>query len=63
MVDLTDLDAGVEGGKQTSYIAGVNWHLNNYTRVQANYSISDVDGGVNDGEQIKAFGLRFQVDW
>ncbi|MDG1996813.1 MAG: porin [Emcibacteraceae bacterium] len=63
MIDLTDLDAGVVGGKQTSYVAGVNWHLNNYTRVMANYSISDIDGGVNDGQQIKTFGLRFQVDW
>ncbi|MDG1708470.1 MAG: porin [Emcibacteraceae bacterium] len=63
MIDLTDTDAGVIGGKQTSYIAGVNWHLNNYTRVMANYSKSEIDGGANDGESIDAFGLRFQVDW
>tara|TARA_R110002096_G_scaffold309403_2_gene503936 strand:+ start:36280 stop:37464 length:1185 start_codon:yes stop_codon:yes gene_type:complete len=63
VIDLTDTDAGVLGGKQTSYIVGVNWHLNNYARVMANYSKSDIDGGVNDGEDISTFGLRFQVDW
>jgi phosphate-selective porin OprO and OprP len=63
VIDLTDRDAAVIGGKQTSYIAGVNWYLNNYTKVAANYSKSEIDGGVNDGESIDTFGLRFQVDW
>ncbi|MBL4601371.1 MAG: hypothetical protein JKY84_01365 [Emcibacteraceae bacterium] len=63
VIDLSDTAAAVIGGKQTSYIIGVNWHLNNYARVMANYSRSDVKGGVNDGEDINAFGLRFQVDW
>lgn len=63
MIDLNDMDASITGGKQTSYIVGVNWHLNNYTRVMANYSKSDIDGGINDGESIDTFGLRFQVDW
>lgn len=63
IVDLTDTNVGIIGGKQTSYIFGVNWHLNNYTRVMANYSKSDIDGGANDGEEIDSFGLRFQADW
>lgn len=63
VIDLTDTDASVIGGKQTSYIAGLNWHLNSYSRVMANYSKSDIDGGVYDGESINTFGLRFQVDW
>lgn len=63
VIDLTDTSAAVIGGKQTSCIIGVNWHLNNYSRVMANYSKSEIDGGVNDGESIDAFGLRFQVDW
>lgn len=63
VIDLTDTAASVLGGKQTSYIVGVNWHLNNYSRVMANYSKTDVDGGTYDGEDISAFGLRFQVDW
>ena len=63
VLDLTDTGAGVFGGKQTSFVLGVNWHLNNYSRAMANFSKSDVDGGVNDGESINTFGLRFQVDW
>lgn len=63
VIDLTDAAAGIFGGKQTSYIFGANWYLNNYSRVMANYSRSDIDGGANDGENIDTFGLRFQVDW
>lgn len=63
VIDLTDTTVGIIGGKQTSYIFGVNWLLNNYSRVMANYSRSDIDGGSNDGENIDTVGLRFQVDW
>lgn len=63
VIDLSDEDAMVIGGKQTSYIVGLNWYLNKYSRVVANYAKSDIDGGANDGESIDTFGLRFQVDW
>ncbi len=63
VIDLTDTVAAVIGGKQTTYVAGVNWHLNNYSRVMMNYSNSDINGGAYDGQKIKAFGMRFQVDW
>ena len=63
ITDLTDTNAGIIGGKQTTYLFGVNWHLNNYVRIQANYSISDIEGGINNGESINAFGVRFQTHW
>lgn len=63
VIDLTDTAANVIGGKQTSYIAGVNWHLNNYSRVMANYSKSEIVGGAFDNESIDTFGVRLQVDW
>jgi phosphate-selective porin OprO and OprP len=63
VIDLTDTKALVFGGKQTTYIFGVNWHLNNYSRVMANYSRSDIDGGANNGQEVDSFGLRFQIDW
>jgi phosphate-selective porin OprO/OprP len=63
VIDLTDKVADVFGGKQTSYIVGMNWYLNNYTRVMANYSNSKIDGGNNNGQNINTFGLRFQIDW
>ncbi|MDC0111787.1 porin [Emcibacteraceae bacterium] len=63
VIDLTDKVADVFGGKQTSYIVGMNWYLNNYIRVMANYSNSKIDGGNNNGQNINTFGLRFQIDW
>jgi len=60
-IDLTD--GSVDGGEQDTYIIGVNWHLNNYTRIMSNYSHSDVEGGPMAGYDIDTFGLRFQVDW
>lgn len=62
--DTIDLsDNPVMGGTQDSYIFGVNWHLNNYMRLMANYNISDIEGGVDDGAKIKGLGVRAQVDW
>ena len=62
-IDLTDADVAIDGGKQDSFMVGVNWHLNDYTRVMANYSNADIEGGDDDGENIDTWGLRFQVDW
>jgi len=60
-IDLTD--GTVDGGEQDTYIIGVNWHMNNYTRIMSNYSHSDIEGGSYDGYDIDTFGLRLQVDW
>ncbi|WP_417317392.1 OprO/OprP family phosphate-selective porin [Emcibacter sp.] len=62
-IDLSDDDLAILGGKQETFIVGVNWHLNDYARFMANYSSSDIEGGSDDGENIDAWGLRFQVDW
>ena len=62
-IDLTDADVAIDGGKQDTFIVGVNWHLNDYARMMANFSTSDIEGGDDDGENIDAWGLRFQVDW
>lgn len=63
VVDLNDTNSGVMGGKQTGYQFGVNWHLNNFVRIQANYVKNHIDGGLNDGEKIDVFGVRFQTHW
>jgi DNA topoisomerase-1 len=60
-IDLTD--DGVFGGKQDTYLVGVNWHLNSHVRFMANYNVSDIEGGPYEGADINAFGLRAQVDW
>ncbi|MEX1059458.1 MAG: porin [Methyloceanibacter sp.] len=61
-------------GEQKTWLIGVNWYINDYTRFQFNYNESDIDGGPlllangtsanrNDGANIKGFGMRAQVDW
>jgi len=62
-IELNDTDGAVLGGKQDTMIFGVNWHLNNYTRLMANYSLSDVTNDPLGVTDVNAFGLRFQVDW
>jgi len=69
--DLMDLsDAGVAGGAQKTAIVGVNYYLNPYMRIMANYSHAKITGATNVGandllgnNKVNAFGLRAQVDW
>lgn len=62
-IELNDTTAGIAGGKQDTFILGVNWHINNYVRFMANYSHSDVENDPTGVTDVNAFGLRFQVDW
>jgi phosphate-selective porin OprO/OprP len=61
-------------GEQSTWQVGVNWYLNDYTRLFFNYGESDIGGGPlllasgasansNDGTNIKGFGVRAHVDW
>ncbi|ODR97881.1 hypothetical protein AUC68_10085 [Methyloceanibacter methanicus] len=50
-------------GEQVTWLLGVNWHLNDYTRLMLNVNQSEIDGGVNDGAEITGVGMRAQVDW
>jgi phosphate-selective porin OprO and OprP len=61
-------------GEQSTWQVGVNWYLNDYTRIFFNYGESDIGGGPlllasgasangNDGANIKGFGTRVHVDW
>lgn len=76
-LDLTDVNpenmgplTPGTGGEQDAIIAGVNWHLNDYVKLMANYSHVEIKDseqnyevtGVTDNE-INAFQLRAQVDW
>jgi phosphate-selective porin OprO/OprP len=73
VLDLSDEAVTIvtctECGNQNTWLIGVNWWLNDYTRVTFNYNQSSIDGGflnganVNDGAKIKGFGARAQVDW
>ncbi len=54
-LNLNDEDAGVMGGEQSYFIAGINWHLNNYTRLMFNYARVDVDAPVDVDELDEGF--------
>lgn len=63
--DTIDLsEGGCEAcGEQNTWLIGLNWHLNDYTRLMLNVNQSEIEGGVNDGADITGVGLRAQVDW
>jgi phosphate-selective porin OprO and OprP len=62
-------------GNQGTWLIGVNWWFNDYTRLALNVTQSEITGGnplnaastgganKNDGATIKGFGMRAQVDW
>lgn len=56
-------------GNQNTWLLGVNWWLNDYTRVTFNLNQSTITGGflnganADDGAKIRGFGARAQVDW
>jgi phosphate-selective porin OprO/OprP len=50
-------------GEQNTWLLGVNWYLNDYTRLMLNLSQSEIKGGDDNGADIKGVGMRAQVDW
>jgi phosphate-selective porin OprO/OprP len=52
-------------GEQKTWLIGVNWYLNDYTRLMLNYAESDISGRFDyaDGAKIRGLGMRAQVDW
>ena len=77
VVDLTDVNPESmgpltpgTGGEQESIIAGVNWHLNKYVKLMANYAHTEIEDSEQNFEitgstdnEIDSFQLRAQVDW
>ena len=67
VLDLTDEASAIPGclacGEQTTWLIGLNWYLNDYTRLMLNVNQSEIEGGVNDGATISGVGMRAQLDW
>jgi phosphate-selective porin OprO/OprP len=57
MLDLNDAD--ITGSELNNFTVGLNWHLNPYTRIMANYVMSDHD----EYGAFNCFYLRFQTDF
>ena len=70
-LDYVDLsDEGILGGEQSSYLFGVNWHLNRWFRVMLNYTHSIVKegqfvthNGAKGQNKVSGFGMRFQFNY
>jgi phosphate-selective porin OprO/OprP len=63
-LDLSDADAGVDGGKMDDITIGLNWYPHANARVMFNYimsSVDDVDGG--EIGTANAFAVRYQLDF
>lgn len=72
VLDLSDQAAAITAGgvvdcsacgEQKTWLIGVNWYLNDYTRLMLNVNQSEIEGGVNDGAEITGVGMRAQIDW
>ena len=72
VLDLSDQAAAITAGgvvdcaacgEQKTWLVGVNWYLNDYTRLMLNVNQSEIEGGVNDGAEITGVGMRAQIDW
>jgi phosphate-selective porin OprO/OprP len=69
--DYIDLnDEGVKGGEQASWIAGVNWYVNDWVRFMLDGAVTQVFAARNSdaavdgsGNTIYGAGVRAQVDW
>jgi phosphate-selective porin OprO/OprP len=69
---LSSQPSAVNGGKQTSFTAGLNWYPNSYMRFELNYIHTDYDKdnssssgilGAPVGASFDALGFRTQVTW
>ena len=69
---ITSQPGAVNGGKQTSFTAGLNWYPNSYMRFMINYVHADFDKansgssgilGQPVGATMDAIALRTQVAW
>lgn len=59
-----DLNDGTfTGGKEKNLTLGVNYYVNPYLRVMANYVMADIEGGINGNEDPNALTLRIAMDF
>ncbi|GIU22550.1 OprO/OprP family phosphate-selective porin [Shewanella colwelliana] len=64
--NFDDVDAGIEGGKKTDYVLGLNWYLEDNLKAQLNYVHTQADyvspyTDINGVEQYDQDGNIFQA--
>ncbi len=60
-IDLNS--AGINGRRLTNYTAGVNWYLNDFSKLQFNYINSQLDDVTVGGSMASTFAVRAQLDF
>lgn len=54
-------DGNIRGGDVDDITVGLNWYINQYVRLSANYvSVLDVDGGAHDADEPDIYEMRVQ---
>jgi phosphate-selective porin OprO/OprP len=63
-ISYIDLDAGsVAGGTLTDFTLGVNWYLNPYAKLVANYILASLDDPQVGKSETNIFAVRAQLDF
>jgi phosphate-selective porin OprO/OprP len=58
-LDLNDED--IRGGEMDDLTLGLNWYINQYVRLSANYvTVLDVNGGAHDDDEPDIYEMRMQ---
>lgn len=60
-LDLTD-DVLI-GGQQNSWVLGLSWYPNRYSRILVNYGHSEISDLLSPDNSVDTFGLRMNLDW
>ncbi len=69
--DIIDLSKStILGGEQATFIFGLNWHLNRWSRLMLNYSHASINNaqlvalnGTDGINAVNSFGIRTQINW
>jgi phosphate-selective porin OprO/OprP len=56
-------DSGINGGTLTDLTFGLNWYLNNFTKIQFNYIRALLDSRVNGESEADIAAVRAQLDF
>jgi phosphate-selective porin OprO/OprP len=60
-VELNSMD--IRGGRMTDFTFGLNWYLNNYSKIQFNYIRAFLDSPTKGDSTADIYGLRAQLDF
>lgn len=62
-IDLNGLNLPGPGRRLTNYTAGLNWYLNNFTKMQFNWIHSDLDDATIGPSTADTVAMRCQLDF